>query len=250
MHDISRQDPNYRYVTDWFWPFDRLARAVGISASDLDDLIKAGCGPGAIYAFSSRYGWWSALAGHADGYGGPPPVEAERWLAPAAVWGFRRATLARRRGASLEEAARQNAALFTEEFVEALERLPEARFGFADCFGPHGLVDTVARARAAEEWAAWIGGGYAVCLRIFTGETCVRKESLGAWLKAHIADPERHPLTAEAALSICEKLAQLMLPFAPWQRPHGTPGVTIDRLIADLRLGVELPFRGDDEVLG
>ncbi|MEO8375393.1 MAG: DUF6058 family natural product biosynthesis protein [Sphingomonas bacterium] len=248
MHDISRQDPNYRYVTDWFWPFDRLAQAVGISANDLGELIDAGCSPGAIYAFSSRYGWWSALAGHIDGHEGPPPPEAERWFAPAAVWGFRRAILAQRRGASPEEAARQNAALFTEEFIEALERVPGVRFGFADCFGPHGLVDTVARARAAEEWAAWIEGGYAVCLRIFTGETCVRKESLGAWLKAYIADPERHQLTAEAALSICEKLAQLMLPFAPWQRPRGTPGVTIDRLIADLALGVELPFRGDDEV--
>jgi len=250
MHDISRQDPNYRYVTDWFWPFDRLARAVGASAADLDDLIEAGCGPGAIYAFSSRYGWWSALAGHVDGYEGPPPPEAERWFAPAAAWGFRRAILAQRRGASLEEAARENAALFTEEFIEALQRLPEARFGFADCFGPQGLVDTIARTRAAEEWAAWIEGGYAVCLRIFTGETCVRKESLGAWLKAHIVSPESHPMTANEVLSMCERLAQLMLPFAPWQRPHGTPGVTIDRLIADLRLGAELPFRGDDELPG
>ena len=250
MDHISPQDPNYRYVAEWFWPFDKLARAAGISTADLDDLIEAGCGPGAIYAFSSRYGWWSALAGHVDGHEGPPPPEAERWFAPAAVWGFRRAILSRRRGASLEEGARQNAALFTEEFIEALERLPEARFGFADCFGPRGLVDTVARARAAQEWAAWIEGGYAVCLRIFTGETCVRKESLGAGLKAHIANPERHPLTADAALSICEKLAQLMLPFAPWQRPHGTPGVTIDRLVADLRLGVELPFRDGDEALG
>ena len=248
MLDISRQDPNYRYITEWFWPFEKLAQAVGISASDLGELIGAGCGPGAIYAFSGRYGWWSALAGHVDGHDGPPPSDAERWFAPAAVWGLRRATLARRRGASLEEAARQNAALFTEEFIEALERLPEARFGFADCFDANGIIDTIARARAVEEWAAWVGGGYAVCLRIFTGETCVRKESLGAWLKAHIADPESHPLTAEALLSICERLAQLMLPFAPWQRPLGTPGVTIDRLIADLGLGAELPFRGDDEL--
>ena len=246
MHHISRQDPNYRYVTDWFWPFDRLARAIGISAADLDDLIAAGCGPGAIYAFSSRYGWWSALSGHVDGHEGPPPPEAERWFAPAAVWGFRRATLAQRRGASLEEAARQNAALFIEEFAEALERLPEARFGFADCFDGNSIIDAVARTRAGEEWAAWVEGGYAVCLRIFTGETCVRKESLGAWLKAHIASPESHPLTAEAALSICERLAQLMLPFAPWPRPNGTPGVTIDRLVADLGLGVELPFPGGD----
>jgi hypothetical protein len=247
--DTAQQDMNLRYVTDWFWPFERLAQAAGISAgdlNDLNDLIDAGCGPGPIYAFSSRYGWWSALAGHVDGHDGPPPPEAERWFAPAAVWGFRRAVLARRRGASLEAAARRNAALFTEEFIGALECLPEARFGFAECFDRSGIVETVARARAAEEWSAWIGGGYAVCLRIFTGETCVRKESLGAWLKAHIANPEAHPMTADEALSMCEKLAQLMLPFAPWQRPHGTPGVTIDRLMADLGLGAELPFPGDD----
>jgi len=249
MNQISRPDPNRRYVTDWFWPFDRLAQAAGTSTDALNDLIVAGSGPGAIYAYSSRYGWWSALAGHVDGKGGPPPPEAERWFAPAAVWGFRRAILARRRGASLEEAARQNAALFTQEFIQALECLPEARFGFADCFDGNGVIDTAARARAAEEWAAWISGGYAVCLRIFTGETCVRKESLGAWLKAHIANPEGYALTADVALSLCEKLAQLMLPFAPWERPCGTPGVTIDRLIADLRLGVELPFRGETELL-
>ena len=139
--------------------------------------------------------------------------------------------------------------MFVEEFVSALEWLPEARHGFADCFdGNGGISDAAARARTACEWAAWIEGGYAVCLRIFTGETCVRKESLGAWLKAHIADPEGHPMTADAVLSMCERLAQLMLPFAPWQRPRCTPGVTIDRLLAELRLGAELPFRGDDSL--
>jgi len=244
MNDTVLHDPDLRYVTDWFWPIDRLAQAVGISVSELADLIDAGCGPGAIYAFSSRYGWWSALDGHVDGYDGPPPAEAERWFAPATAWGFCRAVLARRQGASLAEAARENQAVFVEDFVSALRRFPEARRGFADCFDrTGGIGDTVARAQAAQEWAAWIEGGYAVCLRIFTGETCVRKESLGAWLKAHIADPEGNPMTADQALSMSENLAQLMLPFAPWQRPRCTPGLTIDRLVSDLRLGAELPFR-------
>lgn len=243
MNDTARDDPNHHYVTDWFWPIDRLAQAVGISAGDLNELIEAGCGPGAIYAFSS-YGWWSALDGHVDGHVAPPPAEAERWFAPASVWGFRRAVLTRRQGASLEEAAHRNQAVFVEEFVSTLQRFPEARHGFADCFDRNGsIIDAVARAQAAQEWAAWIKGGYAVCLRIFTGETCVRKESLGGWLKAHIANPERHPMTADEILSMCENLAQLMLPFAPWQRPRCTPGLTIDRLVSDLELGAELPFR-------
>jgi len=34
-----------------------------------------------------------------------------------------------------------------------------------------------------------------------SGETCVRKESLGACLKAHITSPERHPPSLRARLA-------------------------------------------------
>ncbi|GAA0314499.1 hypothetical protein GCM10009087_26140 [Sphingomonas oligophenolica] len=240
-NDITT-DLDRRYVSDWFWDLEMLAKAVGVATAELGEMIGAGCAPGAIYAFSREHGWWSALGGHRSGHAGPPPPGAECWFAPAAVWGLRRAVLARRQGASPEAAARLNQVLFEDEFVAALAQLPEARIAYADCFDASGVVAAAAGAQAAREWADWIKGGYAVCLRIFTADTCVRKESLAALLKRHIADPQSCPMTAAEALAACESLAQLMLPFAPWQRPLGTPGVTIDRLLADLALGREFPF--------
>ena len=238
----SRLDMDRHYVSSWFRDAATLAKAVGVATADLGEMTAAGCAPGTIYAFSKEHGWWSALAGHRGGHDGQPPPDAERWFAPAAVWWLRRAVLARREGASFETAARRNQAVFENEFVAALAQLPEARIAFADCFDANGAIAAAASKRAAQEWADWIKGGYAVCLRIFTGETCVRKEALAALLKCHIADPQSCPMTAAEALSACERLAHLMLPFAPWQRPHCTPGVTIDRLLADLDLGREFPF--------
>lgn len=68
------------------------------------------------------------------------------------------------------------------------------------------------------------------------------KESLATTLKRHIADLANHPLADDEILALCERLAQLMLPFSPWERPGCTPGVTIDRLLRELSLGCELPY--------
>ena len=243
-NDIAASGLNMdrHYVSSWFWDVGTLAKAAGVATAELGEMIAAGCAPGTIYALSREHGWWSALGGHRGGHDGPPPPDAERRFAPAAVWWLRRAVLARRAGASFETAARQNQALFEDGFVTALAQLPEARIAFADCFDANGAIAAAASTCAAQEWADWIKGGYAVCLRIFTGETCVRKEALAALLKRHIADPHSHPMAAAEILSAYERLAQLMLPIAPWQRPHCTPGTTIDRLLADLDLGREFPF--------
>ena len=88
-------------------------------------------------------------------------------------------------------------------------------------------------------WASWIQGGYGVCLRVFTAESCVAKESLGAWLKAALAEAD---YDAAALLADAETLAGLVLPFAPWQRASGTPGRTIDRLLRERRLGDDRPY--------
>lgn len=195
-----------------------------------------------IYAFD-RKGWWSALGGYRSGAVGRPSDDAERWYSPAAVWGLRRARLALRGGASIAEAAARNRAQFQADFIAALDAVPEAANAFRSCFGADGAVDhAAAEVQAGEEWSAWLKGGYAVCLRIFTGGTCVAKESLAATLKRHIADPASYPMDAGEILALCERLTQLMLPFSPWERPGCTPGVTIDRLLRALSLGCELPY--------
>ncbi|MDB5708973.1 MAG: hypothetical protein JWL96_1043 [Sphingomonas bacterium] len=230
------------YVVRHFWPIGKLALASGVSEQEAAAMIAGACAPGVIYAFDDK-GWWSALGGYRSGIAGGPSKDAELWYSPAAAWSLRRARLARRGAASLTEAAGANRDWFQAEFADALRAVPEAANAFPSCFDADGMVDRAAAgAQAFEEWAAWLKGGYAVCLRIFSGQTCVAKESLGATLKRHIADPAVQPMDHGDLLAMCERLAQLMLPFAPWERPVGTPGVTIDRLLRDLSLGGELPY--------
>jgi hypothetical protein len=68
-----------------------------------------------------------------------------------------------------------------------------------------------------------LAGGYAVCLRIFNAGTCVAKEALGATLKRHVADTVRYPMSDGEVLALCERLAQLILPFALGNGPVARP---------------------------
>ena len=128
---------------------------------------------------------------------------------------------------------------FAEAFVVALGQQRHARVAFAACFSGDAVDSETARPAAYDEWKSWIAGGYGVCLRVFTAETCVAKESLGAWLKTAIGEPGHD---AADLLATAEQLAGLLLPFAPWQRPVGTPGRTIDRLLRELCLGDDRPY--------
>lgn len=239
---VPSDDAIRAYVTSIFWPLATLAAASGLSERDAEAMIAGACAPGPIYAFDDK-GWWSALGGYRSGNVGRPSDGAERWYSPAAVWGLRRAQLALRGGMSIAEAASRNRVRFRSDFIVALGAVPEAANAFPACFDADGSLDReAAEAQAAKEWDAWLKGGYAVCLRIFTGATCVAKEALGATLKRYLADPASHPLDDDEIVALCERLAQLMLPFSPWERPGGTPGVTIDRLLDDLSLGCELPY--------
>ena len=144
-----------------------------------------------------------------------------------------------REGATAEHAAEVLAARFRHGFARELATNPLAQVAFPACFGPAGEVKPAEAEQAArEEWEAWIGGGYAVCLRIFTPETCVEKESLAASLKhLLLSGGDEVEMLAQA-----ESLSGIILPFAPWERPTGTPGVTIDRLVERCSLGEELPY--------
>jgi hypothetical protein len=220
-------DDARRYVERWFWTLDALAEAVGVTPARVEQLIAAECAPGPIYARGAD-GWWSAL-----GADGAAPA-GEHWFSPGAAWGLRQAELATRSGSSPAKAAAILRDNFVDRFAVALRHQRYARFAFAACFSGDAIDLDAARAAARDEWASWIQGGYGVCLRIFTAETCVAKESLGAWLKAAVVEPD---YDAAALLTEAETLAGLLLPFAPWQRPSGTPGRTIDRLLREQRLG-------------
>jgi hypothetical protein len=219
------------YIERHFWKLHELAEAVGVSIERVEALIAAQCAPGPIYVLGEA-GWWSALSDQ-------PAPAGKAWYSPGSAWGLRRAVLAVRSGASDVEAAALLERIFQKAFVEALAETDGAALAFPDCFDC-GDLDAAAASRAARrEWAAWLTGGYGVCLRIFTGSSCVTKEALGASLKASLASGDYDPTLLLAA---AEKLAEIILPFAPWQRPSGTPGRTIDRLLLEQGLGHEHPY--------
>jgi hypothetical protein len=229
---MHADDDARRYVKRWFWTLDDLAEAVGAAPGRVEQLIAAKCAPGPIYAKGPDR-WWSAL-----GADDAPPA-GEHWYSPGAAWGLRQAELATRGGSSPAEAAAMLRDRFADRFAVALGDQRYARLAFASCFSGDTIDPDAARAAARDEWASWIQGGYGVCLRVFTAQTCVAKESLGAWLKVAIGEPDHD---AADLLTEAEALAGLLLPFAPWQRPTGTPGRTIDRLLRILRLGDDRPY--------
>lgn len=221
------------YVRRWFLTLDELAARSGGELTDIEVLTDARAAPGPIYIYDGQ-AWWSPLTGE------PAPFDGEKWYTAAAAYWLRRALVALRDGATAEEAARENLAAFTAQFTKALEDQPMAEGAFGDVIISGKIDPIAAEARAAREWQDWIDGGYGVCLRSFTGQSCVTKETLGHYLREQEPDPAR---SAEL-LDLIEPLSAAMLPFAPHQRAAATPGKTVDRLLSAMQLGDEQPYLG------
>jgi hypothetical protein len=223
------------YVARWFWPLEQLSAAVGLGQDDVARLIAAGCAPGPVYARSAE-GWWSALAAARGDAPSQPPREAACWYSPSAAWHLRRALLHMRRGADPHAAAEANRRHFVAGFVDLAPSVSHARLAFPGCWEGERFLPDAARQAAEREWGFWLNGAYGVCLRVFNADTCVRKEALAAKLRGGLANGEAHELLDDA-----QALAALLLPFAPWERDSGTPGL-IDRLLSAKGLGRELPY--------
>lgn len=217
-----------RYVALHFWTLGELADAVGASAGRVRALVDAGCGPLPSYVLAGD-GWWSAL----DREHRAMP-DGAAWYARGAAWTLRRALMMTNGGMTEIAAAAALLEQFAAAFVIALGRVDDAVLAFPDCFDANGVIRAASVAAASQEWEAWIDGGYGNCLRVFTAETCVMKETLAASMKAALASGNGDVATM---VMQAETLDGLILPFAPWQRPTGTPGRTIDRLLAAAALG-------------
>ncbi len=230
------------YMQRWFVSKQRLAEMAGVSEGVLDELVAAGAAPGVIYSYHPDHGWWSALARY-KGEATPAPFPGgEGWWSPGAAWWLRRAVFAMRNGLSAMQAAQANEAHFVSDFCARLGAAPYAAYGLADCLREDRTVCVdAAAARASSEWADWASGGFAVCLPVFSAERCLAKECLAARLKAALDAnaPESDRLDDQALFDLTEALAALMLPFSPWERPSGTPGVVIDPVLKMLELGVD-----------
>jgi hypothetical protein len=226
------------YVRRWFIPFETLVRRSGGTADQIGALIAAGAAPGAIYVRCGDGEWWSPLQ---DKNNRTPPAGSECWYNPGALYWLRRALLAVREGASPAEAAELNREAFLAQFVTALKAEPLAPANYPDAFDGTEINLEGARRLGASEWNDWRNGGFAVCLRSFTGASCVTKESLAKTIKKELAGEERTFGDLEL-LDLLERLTALLLPFAPFERPACTPGKTIDPFLELLQLGCEEPY--------
>lgn len=222
------------YLDRHFLEMDALAHRAGVSPAFVNALIAARAIPGAIYSVWPNGAFWSAVGGLHDG----PPAGASRdWFSPAAIWWIRRAAVLGSTPADTETKFREG---FLAAFAAQLPHAPDARLGYPDLFAG-GTPDPVRiEAAALAEWNDWIEGGYGVCLRHWDVPSLLAKTIGRARILALTGEGRRldlPPAEKLALLDAMEGLEAVMLPFAPHQRPHGTPGLWIDAMLVRYGLG-------------
>ncbi len=237
------QECALQYMEQWFWNISSLAQAADVNENVVNEMILEGCIPGTIYSFDLEYGWWSALAAYMGQASSTAPDDGKMWYSPATLWWIRRTVLHLPTGKSLAEISRELETTFEKEFVALLKVIPNANSAYPDGYSSDGVLDNhKAHQIAQDEWRSWICGAYGVCLRDFAANNCIRKEVFGALLKTHFEEGSASRLTDLEVLAMTQELASLVTPFAPWERPTGTPGKTIDVALCRFKLGSDYPY--------
>lgn len=202
-----------------------LAQAVGLTEQRLRDLIAARCLPGPTYGLDPSLTLRSAIRSEAL-------AQPEEWFGAAVLPWARRAadsTLL------LPELATQLRQDFTADFRQALLVSEGRNHGWTELFDAAGAIDEAAFAKALDEiWEEhWLGGAYAVCLRRFDGHHLVTKLVERSRIRALTDEGAKPALSPAEAAEVTASMARLdavLTPFAPHERPHGTPGLWIDRI--------------------
>ncbi|WEK04673.1 MAG: DUF6058 family natural product biosynthesis protein [Candidatus Devosia phytovorans] len=220
------------YVERYFVRLNELAELAGTDADRIRALIAARAIPGPIYSIWPNGTFSSPIGGE---HNGPAEGEAQHWYHPAAAWWIRRA-------ASLdpEYAARQFQAKFLSDFRQALLADPYASLGYPQAFRNGEPDDTQIDSVGIAELNDWLDGGYGVCLRIWDGHHVVTKTCRRAGILHLTEEGRKSLLSAEDRLTLLdtmEALDAVMLPFAPHQRPKGTPGLWLDTILARYAMG-------------
>jgi hypothetical protein len=202
-----------------------LAQAAGMTEERLRALIAARCLPGPTYALDPSLSVRSAIRSEAL-------AQSKEWFGSAVAPWARRAAEAT---LPLPELAVQFRQDFAADFRRALMDSEGRRFGWIELFDAAGAIDEAAFAKALDEiWDEnWLGGAYAVCLRRFDGHHLVTKLVERSRIRALTEEGTKPALTAAEAEQVTAAMARLdavLTPFAPHERPHGTPGLWIDRI--------------------
>ncbi|WP_240230754.1 DUF6058 family natural product biosynthesis protein [Devosia lacusdianchii] len=220
------------YLDRYFVQLDDLARLGGVSPAEVAALIAARAIPQPIYTIWPNGAFSSPIGGP---HGAAPHGEPTHWYSPAAAWWIRRS-----RGLSPVDASARFEARFVADFVTRLPLEPQAPLGYAQVFATGRFDAAAAQASARAEWNDWIDGGYGVCLRYGDAHHAITKTCRRAAVLVMTDEgrrPELTPTERDALLDVMEELEAVMLPFAPHQRPQGTPGLWLDAVLARYGLG-------------
>ena len=214
------------YVAAHCVPAAELAARVGVSPAELAGLEAAKVVPAPTY----RVGRRSVIS--AIRALGEPEDGAEDWYGMAVVdWLRRAAVLAEQTppGWMVETMA--------DWLAGDLQAELQAQAADAQAFGwGHMFADGVCDRRAARayvdgEWRGWMLGGWAVCLRRFDGRHLAVKEIERRRIAALTGEGGKALLEPDerlAGVDAMRRLDAVLLPFAPHERPHGTPGIFLD----------------------
>jgi hypothetical protein len=214
------------YVRRHCIPRAELARAVGGSAGDLQQLVDAGVVPEATYRVTA-----TAVVSAIGAVGAISPDEpSQDYFGPSVAMWLRRALVLADGdcGAGLSETLQ---AWLTGDLAAALAARPgEAKaYGWNHVMRDGGIDPMAVRREVDSYWPGWMRGGWAVCLRRFDGHHLATKEIE----RCRIADLDSgegrlSPVRRLALLDAIDRLDAVLLPFAPHERPSGTPGQFID----------------------
>jgi hypothetical protein len=224
MFDADRDlfERSRAYVESTCTPRELLAAASGVDEATLHRLEQAGGMPAPTYTLFD-----GAIRSAIRELGQLPKHGGRAFYAPAVIAWLRRAAL-------LDADALQT--WFGESFEAALlaQAADACVHGWARLFASDGSLDHDALAAEVQSLHAdWLNGGWAVCLRRWNGHHVVTKDLERARIGAITADGAHETLSARERLALqdaIERLDAVILPFAPYERPHGTPGLFIDRM--------------------
>jgi hypothetical protein len=227
MTDAALYDRARAYVETTATPRAQLAAASGVSEGDLGAIEAANALPNPTYVVFSN-----AIRSPIRMLGEPPEDGGTAYYCPAVLSWLRRAALMRPGEPGLSDRLH---AWFTGSLRKALQaQAAEARqYAWSHLFDANGAIDDGALEQEARSLHGdWMNGGWAVCLRRWNGDHVVTKDLERARISALTQDATRD-LNAEERLQLVdaiERLDSVILPFAPHERPHGTPGLFIDRM--------------------
>lgn len=216
------------YIEATATPREALATATGVSERDLAQIEAAGALPAPTYVVFDN-----AIRSPIRTLGEPPANEGRAFYCPSVLHWLRRAALMQPSTPGLLDRLHT---WFAADFREALRAQAHdaRRYAWAHLFGDSSTInETTFAEQVATLHAEWLNGGWAVCLRRWNGCHVITKDLERARIGAITENGERETLSAEERLALfnaIERLESVMLPFAPYERPHGTPGLFIDRM--------------------